>query len=245
MKLTEIKLQYKASENIGCAIPVIIAAAGSSQRMNGQNKLFFELLGEPVLVRTIKKFENSPYISRIIVVTRTEDINEVQLLAEKYGLNKVTDIVEGGNSRQASVMCGIKRLSKNEDAVLIHDGARPFVDISIIEDCAETLYRSDAVVCAVKIVDTMKLADDNGVVTGTLDRSKLYAAQTPQGVKVSLYKKALEKFTDTESFTDDASIMEEAGYSVKIVNGARHNIKITTPSDLEFAKMLLRGEKDL
>lgn len=245
MKLTEIKLQYKASENIGCAIPVIIAAAGSSRRMNGQNKLFFELLGEPVLVRTIKKFENSPYISRIIVVTRTEDINAVQLLTEKYGLNKVTDIIEGGNDRQASVMCGIKRLSKDEDAVLIHDGARPFVDISIIEDCAETLYRSDAVVCAVKIVDTMKLADDNGVVTGTLDRSKLYSAQTPQGVKVSLYKKALEKITDTETFTDDASIMEEAGYSVKIVNGARHNIKITTPSDLEFAKMLLRGEKDL
>ncbi|MCQ2440723.1 MAG: 2-C-methyl-D-erythritol 4-phosphate cytidylyltransferase [Clostridia bacterium] len=245
MKSTEIKLQYKVSENIGCAIPVIIAAAGSSQRMNGQNKMFFELLGEPVIVRTIKKFENSPYISRIIVVTRTGDINAVQLLAEKYGLNKVTDIVEGGNNRQASVMCGIKRLTKDEDAVLIHDGARPFVDISIIEDCAETLYRSDAVVCAVKIVDTMKLTDDNGVVTGTLDRSKLYAAQTPQGVKVSLYKKALEKLTNTETFTDDASIMEEAGYSVKIVNGARHNIKITTPSDLEFAEMLLRGEKDL
>ncbi len=241
MKATEVKLEYKLCENSGCAIPVIIVAAGNSSRMQGINKQFLMLCGKPLLVRTIKKFEDSPYISRIIVVTREEDINAVQRLSEEYSLSKVTDIVRGGADRQTSVVCGINRLSGDEERVLIHDGARPFVNEEMIENCVEALYRNDAVLCALKIVDTVKLADEEGTVTGTLDRSKLYLAQTPQGVRVSLYKNALQVAEDTSKFTDDASVMENAGYTVRVIDGDRCNIKITTPKDIELAEMFIKG----
>ena len=240
MEKTELKLEYKiCDENIG-GIPVIIVAAGSASRMNGTDKQLMPLVGIPVIVRTMQAFENSKDISRIILVTKKESINEIQLLAEKYMISKLSDIVCGGENRHKSVLCGIKMLKSTEETVLIHDGARPFVTERIISDCVSALESNDACLAAIKINDTVKLAGEDNFVTGTLDRSLLYSAQTPQGVNVKKYKEALN-LPHTEEFTDDASVMESAGFRVKIVKGSKTNIKITTVDDIAFAQAVIRS----
>lgn len=242
MESTMVKLEYEICSQQNGGIPAIIVAAGSSSRMGGINKQFLTLGGIPVIVRTLKKFENCKAVSRIILVTRECDISELQLLVEKYALSKLTDITVGGENRHASVLCGMSRLSAEEKKVLIHDGARPFVTDGMICETAHALCSFDAALCAVKINDTVKLASSDGTVTGTLDRSMLYSAQTPQGVDVELYKAASTAAENPESFTDDASVMESAGHSVKIINGSPANIKITTSADISLAEAILEGE---
>ncbi len=194
-----------------------------------------------MIARTLSAFEKSPFISRIILVARETDIPDMQLIAEKYGIEKLSDIVVGGKERRNSVECGLERLTADEKKVLIHDGARPLTDDALIARAAEALVDNDACVCAVKIIDTVKRADENGVVTGTLDRNGLYCVQTPQGVDVPKYLEAISRFSN-DTVTDDASLMEKAGYIVKIVEGSRKNIKITAPEDISFAEIIVRGE---
>lgn len=238
---TDFKLQYNTCQNDNGGIPVIIVAAGLSTRMGGTNKQTALLCGIPVIARTLKSFENSHYISRIILVTQSKLILEMQSIAQKYMISKLTDIVEGGADRHASVMCGIERLNDNEDKVLIHDGARPFATEDIISRCVAALQDYDGCLCGVKINDTVKRVDDDFNVTDTLDRSYLYAAQTPQGVSVAAYKSACEKMGDAV-FTDDAAVLESAGYSVKLVQGSVRNIKITNAEDLLIAEAFIKGE---
>lgn len=236
-------LDYKICEEKGKGLPVIVVAAGSSTRMKGVNKQLLPLAGIPVIVRTLLALERSPFVSRIILVTRQEDIPEMQRLCEKYMIHKLTDLVKGGNDRHESVLCGFARLSGDENKVLIHDGARPLVTDFVIGNVTAALQNNDAVVCGVKISDTVKRADENGIVTGTVNRDGLYAVQTPQGVSVQAYKAAAEKLNDTACFTDDAAFMEAAGYQVKIVQGSCRNIKITTPEDISLAELYIKGEK--
>lgn len=243
MEITELKLEYETVEKKTDGIPVIIAAAGVASRMGGTDKQLMSLLGIPVIVRTLKRFELSDDISRIIIVTKPESINKMQLLAEKYMISKVTDIVEGGSSRQESVMRGMERLAETEKKVLIHDGARPFVSSKMISDCVAALSEADCVLCAQKINDTVKLCDENGRVTATLDRRCLFSAQTPQGVDAKLYKEACDTAENLSAFTDDASIMEAAGLYVKIVAGSAENIKITSPEDIALAEAIIKGEE--
>ena len=238
---TDFKLQYDTCDGTNGGIPVIIVAAGLSTRMGGINKQTALLCGIPVIARTLKVFENSRYISRIILVTQSKLIPEMQSIAEKYMISKLTDIVEGGADRHASVMCGIERLTANEDKVLIQDGARPFATAGMISRCVAALHNYDGCLCGVKINDTVKRVDDAYNVADTLDRSYLYAAQTPQGVSVSAYKSACVQMGDKE-FTDDAAVLESAGYRVKLVQGSARNIKITTAEDLLMAEALIKGE---
>lgn len=242
MQSTETKIQYEVCDEGKQGIPAIIVAAGSSSRMQGIDKQLLMLSGIPVIVRTLKKFQNSPVVSRIIVVTREDLIPEFQLLCNKYMISKLTDIVSGGANRNASVMCGIERLTKDEKYVLIHDGARPFVSSNMIKECAEALNEYDGALCALEVNDTVKLANDDKTVVATLDRSRLYMAQTPQGVNVAAYKRAIESAADPSVFTDDASVLEEAGLKVKLVSGSVTNIKITRPTDIELAEAILKGE---
>lgn len=237
---TELKLEFEVINTETKGLPVIIVAAGSSSRMQGINKQFLTLGDKPVIVKTLLAFEKSKYISRIILVTRKEDIFALQLLAEEYSVSKLTDIVEGGNNRQESVLQGFGRLSTDEYAVLIHDGARPFVTDDIIGAVAENLNSYPAVTCGVKVKDTIKQITTDGVVEKTLQRDTLFAVQTPQGVKTSEYKDALNKVGDLSLFTDDTSIMESAGYTVKCVEGSYRNIKITTPEDIVIAESYLK-----
>lgn len=240
---TKIKLEYNLCENKSSGIPVIVVAAGSSSRMNGVNKQMLLLGGIPVLVRTLLQFERNQNISRIIVVSKKENLLEIQKLADEYMISKLTDIVEGGASRQESVLNGLNRLSQNEEKVLIHDGARPLVSQKTISDVANALENYVAVTCAVKVKDTIKEIDKEKKVIKTLNRENLVSVQTPQGARVLEYLKAIRE-TDISKFTDDTSILEEAGYDVYTVEGSYKNIKITTVEDIKVAQGFLSEEAE-
>lgn len=240
MSVTEFKLQYEtADDTMSSGIPVIIAAGGSSLRMKGINKQFAELLGVPVLARTLLKFEECPKISRIIIVTRPDSILPVQELCQKYLITKVTDILEGGNNRHESVMNGFSRLSQDEKKVLIHDGARPLVNNETILDVIDALDNFDAAVCTVPVNDTVKLITADGTVDKTLDRTLIHMAQTPQGVDVFKYRQACET-VDATQLTDDSAVMEAAGFRVAYTKGDKSNIKITTKEDIPLAEFYLK-----
>lgn len=240
MPKTEFKLKYQTVSVSDSAIPVIIVAAGNSSRMGGINKQLLKICGVPVIARTLKAFENSEYVSKIILVTKEDMILDMQGIAESYGITKLTDIVSGGDTRQKSVLCGIKRLSKEEKAVLIHDGARPFVSLEIIKNCVLAMKEYDGCVTAIPAVDTVKKVNGDGTVERTVDRKYIYLAQTPQGVRVEKYLEALS--SNEEIFTDDASVLESIGVKVKTVLGDSKNIKITSKSDIVIAEGILKGE---
>lgn len=239
---TETAIKYEIAEKPDDGIPVIIVAAGSFTRMNGINKQLAEISGVPVIIRTLLSFERSKEISDIILVVRADDVFSLQLLTEKYGISKLTDIVCGGNSRQESVLKGLARVDIDYEKVLIHDGARPLVTEELIKNAVEGLEKCSAVTCAVPMVDTVKQIDADGAVLKTLDRSNLVCVQTPQGVNIADYKSAIKKVGDVSQFTDDTSIMEAAGYRVLTVKGSRSNIKITTKGDIALAESLLEGK---
>lgn len=239
----KFELEFKeATPEDNNGIPVIIVAAGSSSRMRGINKQFANIAGIPVIARTMLAFENSPLISKIILVTKKEFVLDMQHIADKYMIGKLDCIVEGGEDRHASVMNGINALKKDDSKVLIHDGARPFVTENMIENCVEALKSADGCLCGIKINDTVKRVNENGEVLETVDRTYLYGAQTPQGVDVAIYKRVSAELPDKD-FTDDAGVLEAAGYTVKMVEGSNRNIKITCAEDLEFAEtLILKGE---
>ncbi len=244
MAVTELKLEYEVSKTKTEGIPVIIAAAGASRRMCGENKQFSLLSGIPVLARTLLAFENSEEISSIIVVTSKESINDVQLLAQKYMIEKITDIVSGGESRAESVKCGINCLDKKQTKVLIHDGARPLIDSTTISRVVNALEQHKAVCPAVPVKDTLKTVV-NDEVNETLNREKIVSVQTPQGVWVSEYREALGKLEDIACFTDDMSVMEAMGFKSVVVMGSYRNIKITTPEDLIIASAFIESEEEI
>lgn len=243
MTLTEIKLAYSVSDEETVRLPVVVVAAGSSTRMRGINKQFADLLGIPVIARTLLAFERCGAVSRIIVAAREADIPRLQLLADEYNITKLTDIVSGGDCRGQSVLNGIKRLSADEKKVLIHDGARPLVEDAVIRRVINALSENQAVTCAVRVTDTVKQVDKNGIVLNTPPRDSLVAVQTPQGVSVEQYLKAAENAGDMSAFTDDVSVMESAGCRVLTVEGSPRNIKITAPGDIKVAECWLSEEE--
>lgn len=231
MNKTEFKLSWTHSTAPHDGLPVIVVGAGKSTRMGGTNKLFADLGGMPVIARTLLAFEQSPLIKNIILVVRDEDIFTLQLLTERYGISKLSDIVCGGASRPESVLKGFSRLKDGTKAVLIHDGARPLVDDAVITAVAEALKEHPAAVCGTTPKDTIHQIDGDGRIIKSLDRSSLLSVQTPQGVWVEEYLSACKKI-DIATVTDDVSIMWAAGFEVVAVTGSYKNIKITTPEDL-------------
>ena len=209
------------------AFPVIVAAAGNSSRMRGTDKLFMPLCGMPVIARTLCALNKSRFVSRIILVTRSEQLLKMQQLTSEYELDKLTDITEGGSDRHGSVLKGIERLRPDEKKVLIHDGARPLVDDFVIGNVAQALEEHNAVICGVPVSDTVKRA--------------LPLVQTPQGIDIAEYLSLCNCLKNAADYTDDAGIFEACGRSVTVVKGSRENIKITTPEDAETAELLLRG----
>ncbi|MBR7071153.1 MAG: 2-C-methyl-D-erythritol 4-phosphate cytidylyltransferase [Clostridia bacterium] len=233
----------KIGEEENTRLPVIVVAAGSSSRMGGVNKQLLLLNGIPVIIRTLLAFQNSPHISRIILVTRSQDLQAVQQLCDSYALEKLTDITAGGADRHASVLCGMACLAASEDKVLIHDGARPLVTNQIIGNVTAALQNHDAVICGVPVRDTVKRVDESGKVKETVDREGLWLVQTPQGVSVPAYRLACDRVPNAGQLTDDAALMEAAGMAVHIVAGSARNIKITTPEDVKWA-MLYEEEQE-
>lgn len=241
MPKTEFAIDYSVVEEENRGVPVIIVAAGSSSRMGGINKMFSLLCGIPVVARTMLAFERSPFISEIIVVTKEESIADIQHLKDNYMINKLSNVVKGGSDRLSSVLCGLECITEAK-GVLVHDGARPFVSEALIEKMANAALTEDCAVCGIRVKDTVKIENEGRITTA--DRSKLFAVQTPQALKFGVYKKLLTECKDRAVFTDDASVMEAAGYNTTIIEGEESNFKITTPFDLKLAHfVLMEGEK--
>lgn len=239
---TAFCLEYKEVETTGSAAAIIVAA-GSSNRMQGINKIFAGLLGVPTIARTLRAFEKNEIINKIIIVTRAEDINKMQLISENYLITKVTDIVAGGEDRFSSVMNGIKMLDEKDKLVLIHDGARPLVSSRLINEVYAATDKFGAATCAVPLKDTVKFVSSEGFAESTPDRSRLRAVQTPQGFKKDLFLECVKNSNRTD-FTDECSMIEAAGKRVYITEGDYNNIKITTPEDLIFAEAILKRGGD-
>ncbi|KXG08707.1 2-C-methyl-D-erythritol 4-phosphate cytidylyltransferase [Anoxybacillus sp. P3H1B] len=218
---------------------VVIPAAGQGKRMKaGMNKLLIELQHQPVIIHTLKVFEQDDDCRGIImVVNETERPLFVELL-KKFGIKKVISIVSGGIERQHSVYNGLQAVKEGE-IVLIHDGARPFIRLEKIHELVKEAQEHGAAIPAVPMKDTVKKVR-NGMAEETVERSSLWAVQTPQAFRVSLVLEA-HKRAQEEGYigTDDASLVERMGKKVKIVEGDYRNIKLTTPDDLLFAEAIL------
>lgn len=232
------------------AIPrffVIVVAAGTGERMNLTiPKQYVKILGKPVLAHTLEVFESCPEIEEVIPVIHVlhEELF-VQQVWRKYPYKKVRRYVFGGMRRQDSVYRGISELREfPEDFVLVHDGVRPLLDPLTLRRCVESLKKYEAICCAVPCVDTLKLTEDGVMIRETLDRKKIWRAQTPQGFRIGLLWEALQQ-AEKDGFwgTDDASLVERLGQSVHLVVGSEENLKITTPQDLVFAEEWLRWRK--
>lgn len=220
---------------------VVIPAAGQGKRMKaGMNKQLMELQNEPLIVRTLKVFENDEWCRGIIVVINEAERTQFEQLFSRFHIKKITAIVGGGKERQHSVYNGLQAI-KNSDIVLIHDGARPFVTMELIHQLVNEAKEHGAAIPAVRVKDTVKKVRGQ-FVEETVERSSLWAVQTPQAFHVSLVLRAHEQAQkDGYIGTDDASLVERIGGKVKIVEGDYRNIKLTTPDDLLFAEAILSG----
>lgn len=210
----------------------IITAGGTSSRFGNTNKLLEKIHGKEIIKYTVEAFITAG-IKEIIICANQSIMGILTQMFEGFTQVK---IVEGGNTRQASVFNGIK--AANADYVLIHDGARPMVTQEIINKTISAVREKKAVVVMTKTVDTIKEVDETGKIIRTIDRSKLYNTQTPQAFEYSLIKSAHEKLKG-QNFTDDAGMVEFLGKDVYIVDGDYRNIKVTTKSDLALAEIYL------
>ena len=215
----------------------VIVAAGTASRMGGIDKVMAELQGEPMILRTVRTFQNCDCISEIVIVTRQDLILPIGQLTQ--GLSKVQAVVAGGSSRQESVHLGLNALSKDVELAAIHDGARPLVSWQVIDRAVRAAHSYGAAAPAIPVKDTIKVVK-SGVVVTTPDRSTLQAVQTPQVFDFDLLRAALKKAEeDKAQVTDDCSAVERLGMNVRIVEGDERNLKVTTPMDLKIAEMLL------
>lgn len=215
----------------------VIVAAGSASRMGGIDKVMAPIGGEPMILRTVRQFQNCDAIKEIVVVTRSDLIVPIADLC--HGFDKVRAVVVGGDSRDASVAMGLNTLSEKCTLVAVQDGARPFTDWQLIDRVVRAANTYGAAAPAIPVKDTIKVVR-GGVVKETPDRSTLKAVQTPQVFDYDLLRGALRKAReDGKVLTDDCSAVEYMGMSVKIVAGDERNIKITTPMDLKIAELIL------
>jgi 2-C-methyl-D-erythritol 4-phosphate cytidylyltransferase len=222
----------------------IILAAGVGKRMNSRiPKQFMELGGKPVLYYALKAFQDS-FMEELVLVTGAEEIEFCKKeIVEKYGFHKVKAVVAGGKERYHSVYEGLKAV-EDADYVFIHDGARPFVESDMLERAYEEVEENSACVIAVKAKDTVKIANKDGFVQTTPDRSLVWQVQTPQVFAYEKIKEAYEIVLQREdiNITDDAMVYEAVyAKAVKLVEGSYKNIKITTPEDMEIANVFLEN----
>ena len=219
----------------------VIVAAGNASRMGGIDKVMALLDGEPMIVRTVRTFQNCDAIKEIVIVTREDLIMPITELCREF--DKVQAVVRGGSSRQESVGLGLNTLSKKVKLAAVQDGARPLITEAVIDRTVRAAHSYGAAAPAIPVKDTIKVVK-GGVVESTPDRATLQAVQTPQVFDFDLLKGALKKAEITgAAVTDDCSAVELMGMKVKIVEGDERNIKVTTPMDLKIAEMLLEEMK--
>ena len=220
-----------------------VLAAGSGKRMNPQvHKQYLIIQDRPVLYYSLKEFEDSAVDEIVLVVGKGEEEFCRREIVDKYGISKVKAIVEGGKERYHSVFEGLKQTS-DADYVLIHDGARPFVNQDIIRRCMQEVQKYQACVVGMPVKDTIKIADEEGYAKQTPDRKNVWMIQTPQTFSYALIYEAYEEMLKTEdtAITDDAMVLERIkGKKSKLIEGSYRNIKITTPEDLLIANVYLQ-----
>jgi len=229
----------------------IILAAGQGKRMNFKNyntnesipikKQFCNINGITILEYTLHPFLNVDAISEVILVVAKEDIKYCERIYGSLSKNKKVKVIVGGNTRQSSVYSGLNSINNASDIIIIHDGVRPFINKKLIIDCIEAANRTGAACVAVQVTDTIKIVK-NKIIAETLDRSSLWAAQTPQAFRKNIFFQAYENAIKNNYIaTDDATLVERIGYNVEIVPGSYENIKITTPNDILVANAIAQN----
>ena len=234
-----MKLRIRKRHNSRIQCSVVLVAAGSSSRI-GLDKMMLKVGDLPVIVHSIKAFENINEVTEIIVVTRDELIPEIAGFCKAFDLKKVKKIVRGGASRMESARIGTLEIDQTSTLIAIHDAARPFVSETVIRAVIEKASQTGAAAPAIPVKDTIKVAN-KGLVEQTPDRSTMFAVQTPQVFDASLICAALQKaLDDGAEITDDCSAVERLGMKVTLTQGDERNIKLTTPIDVFLADIMLR-----
>lgn len=236
-------------------VVVIIPAAGLGTRMAIQSglrpgqttKQFAELGGKPILLHTIEKFAQVPHVDEIFIAVRENEVERLRELVAGQGARPKIQLIVGGDHRQASVANALAMVSAEaDDIVLVHDAVRPFVDREIIESVIECAANNGAAIAGVPAIDTVKQVErtaNGAIITSTVPRERVVMAQTPQGFRYALLKKAFDDAVqDGFIGTDEASLVERGGNQVAVVMGSPRNIKITTPADLELAEFYLNSD---
>ncbi|HZR45588.1 MAG TPA: 2-C-methyl-D-erythritol 4-phosphate cytidylyltransferase [Candidatus Manganitrophaceae bacterium] len=222
----------------------VIPAAGRGERMGSKTrKQFLALCGRPVIVHTLSIFQKSPFIDDILCVASKEDQPFLERLIAEHGLTKVKRILPGGERRQDSVQVAIEYLEREgrpDDIVLVHDGVRPLVPPELIERVAREAYKSGGAVAALPVTDSLKEVSADGIIEKSVAREKIWSMQTPQAFRLSLLIEACRKAAGDGFYgTDEAMLVERIGVPIRCIQGSSENIKITTPSDLKIAELLL------
>ena len=219
----------------------VIVAGGSGTRMGTEvTKQMLDLCGKPVVVHTLLAYQNTPCIKEIVVAAREDEIDIYQGFKQKYGITKLTAVVPGGVTRQASALAGVEAVSDKVRYVAIADAARCLTTPEQISEVCRVAYKTDAASAGIPATDTVKVVDKAGYIAGTPERALCWQAQTPQVFRHALYLAASyaaieHKFTAT----DDNSLIEFVKHPVKMVKCSKQNIKITEPDDLAYAQMIL------
>ena len=225
-------------------VAAIFPAAGAGRRMGaGINKVFLELDGEPILVRTLKIFSQSARINFLIVATGAGEVETVTELLKATPNLKPFAVTAGGSERQFSIANALKLLPNDAEIILVHDAARPLINLETIEKVIDAAEKFGGAIAAVPEKNTIKIIDSEGFVKSTPPRADLVAVQTPQGFKREILLRAYEKAAaDNFLGTDDSSLVERIGGKIKIVTSSYKNIKVTTPEDIQIAETFLRSE---
>ena len=223
-------------------VTAIVLAAGRSTRMGGgRNKQFIELLGKPLVYYSLAAFEQCCVVDTIVLVRRPDYAEQAERIPRDSGFKKVAAFADGGTERQNSVWNGLEKCDRATEIVAVHDGARPLVTPALIESTIVSARSFGTGIAATKVVDTIKEANEDKTVIRTIDRTKLWAMQTPQTVQFKLLREAYAKVLEKKLVvTDEAAAVELLGRRVDLVETPFLNLKITTPSDLAIAEALLR-----
>ena len=223
-------------------IQAIVPAAGAGKRLKAAaSKPLVLIKGTPLLIYSLKAFEQCSLIHSVIVVAPKKNIKEFQKVIKDFKIKKVACCVAGGKRRCDSVLNGLRRLDKDTDFVVIHDGARPFLTVELLKRCITAAQRHKAVVAAVPMKPTVKRVTKSFVIKETLNRDELWEIQTPQVFAKEIIVKAY-KHLGASAPTDDAQLVENMGVETRVVEGSYQNIKITTKEDLGFAEFTLSKE---
>lgn len=219
-------------------VTVLVPAAGQGARMGGIRKQYRLLGGEPLVVRTLRLFEDSPRVHYIVVAAPESDVASLAATVREHGIHKLHAVVAGRATRQASVAAALEAAPDETDVVMVHDGVRPFVPPACIDAVIEAAVQAGAAALAVPATDTLRRGEQ-GVFGGSVDRNGLFRVQTPQAFRRAWFVEA-HRVAGSEGYegTDDVALAERVGRQVAIVSGSPLNIKVTTPDDWILAEAL-------